>query len=264
VWYKETLSTAIHSEAGMNDDYFYFDPESLHTRAESLASSYRTASPFPHAVIDDLLPDAIARRLANEFPPPNLEGFQRRDNAHQVFKQSRLQENYFKGVSGFARHMVLLFNDHVFIDFLEKLTGIKGIIPDPHFFGGAFHQILPGGKLDIHADFNRDERRKLDRRINVLLYLNEGWQDDWGGMLELWNTDMTRCEKRVSPLLNRCVVFNTTDHSFHGHPEPLCCPEGRTRNSMAFYYYTHGRDDGSGGEGQFKTLWRDRPDTTEQ
>lgn len=244
----------------MSNDYFYFDPDPLHARADALAESYQTAAPFPHAVIDNLLPDDIALRLAREFPARDFEGFQRRDNPHQVFKQSRLQESYFKGVSGFARHMVLLFNDHVFVDFLEKLTGIKGLIPDPHFFGGAFHQILPGGKLDVHADFNRDERRKLDRRINVLVYLNEDWQDEWGGILELWNEDMTRCEQRVSPILNRCVIFNTTDHSYHGHADPLTCPPDRTRNSMAFYYYTNGRDDGSGGEGQFKTLWRDRPE----
>ncbi len=241
------------------NDFFYFDPASLHARADALAAGYRDASPFPHAVIDKLLPDDIALRLAREFPPRDFEGFQRRDNAHQVFKQSRLQEIYFKGVSGFARHMLLLFNDHVFLDFLEKLTGICGLIPDPHFFGGAFHQILPGGKLDIHADFNRDERRGLDRRLNVLLYLNEDWQEEWGGILELWDADMRRCEQRIAPILNRCVVFNTTDHSYHGHPDPLACPPERTRNSLAFYYYTNGRDDGSGGEGQFRTLWRDRP-----
>jgi Rps23 Pro-64 3,4-dihydroxylase Tpa1-like proline 4-hydroxylase len=243
----------------MSDEYFYFDPDTLHTRAEAAAQAYQTATPFPHAVIDHLLPDDIARRLAREFPSPDFDGFQRRDNSHQVFKQSRLQDSYFRGVSGFARHMLLLFNDHVFLDFLEKLTGIKGIIPDPHFFGGAFHQILPGGKLDIHADFNRDERRRLDRRINVLLYLNEGWQEEWGGILELWDENMQQCQQRVLPLLNRCVIFNTTDHSYHGHPEPLTCPPDRTRNSMAFYYYTQGRDDGSGGEGQYKTMWREKP-----
>ncbi|HEY9035669.1 MAG TPA: 2OG-Fe(II) oxygenase [Pseudomonadales bacterium] len=248
----------------MSDSYFYFDPEALLARADALKESYRAASPFPHAVIDNLLPNDIALRLAREFPEPSFPGFQRRDNAHQLLKQARLQETYFKGIPGFTRHMLLLFNDQVFIDFLSTLTGIKGLIPDPHFFGGAFHQILPGGKLDIHADFNRDEKRKLDRRLNVLLYLNDDWQEDWGGLLELWDADMTRCEKRVSPSLNRCVIFNTTDHSFHGHPDPLACPPDRSRNSLAFYYYTNGRDDGSGGAGQFKTLWRDRPDQSQQ
>lgn len=186
----------------MNDTYFYFDPNGLHNRAETLANDYANASPFPHTVIDNFLPEKIALRLARHFPTEDFEGFQRRDNAHQTLKQARLQENYFEGVSGFARHMLLLFNDQVFIDFLEKLTGIKNIIPDPHFFGGAFHQILPGGKLDIHADFNRDQKRQLDRRINVLLYLNEDWQEEWGGALELWNKSMTQCEKRIAPILN--------------------------------------------------------------
>ena len=113
---QQTLPTST-----MSDDYFYFDPDSLFARASALAEGYRNASPFPHAVIDNLLPDAIALRLAREFPPRDFEGFQRRDNPHQVFKQSRLQESYFKGVSGFARHMVLLFNDHVFIDSLDGL-----------------------------------------------------------------------------------------------------------------------------------------------
>lgn len=240
-------------------DIFYFDPESLLARAEQLAEQYQSASPFPHIVIDNLLPEAVARDLAARFPARDFAGFQRRDNPHQQFKQGRLQESYFEGVDPIARHMLLLFNDHVFIDFLEKLTGIKGLIADPHFFGGAFHQILPGGKLDIHADFNRDERRQLDRRLNVLLYLNPDWQDAWGGHLELWECDMSACAHKIAPLLNRCVIFNTTDTSYHGHPEPLVCPPERTRNSLAFYYYTNGRDDGAGGEGQFRTLWQQRP-----
>lgn len=241
------------------NELFYFDPCELLARAEQLAPHYQSATPFPHVVIDQLLPDTVAHDLAARFPAPNFAGFQRRDNDHQQFKQGRLQESYFAGIDPIARHMLLLFNDHVFLDFLEKLTGIKGLIADPHFFGGAFHQILPGGKLDIHADFNRDERRQLDRRINVLLYLNPDWQDDWGGHLELWQPDMSACAHKIAPLLNRCVIFNTTDSSYHGHPEPLACPPERTRNSLAFYYYTNGRDDGAGGEGQFRTLWQARP-----
>src|SRR6478736_10153962 len=114
VWYKST--TTYPSSTPMSDDYFYFDADTLHARANALAEGYKTASPFPHAVIDNLLPDDIALRLAREFPARDFAGFQRRDNPHQVFKQSRLQESYFKGVSGFARHIVLLFNDHVFVD----------------------------------------------------------------------------------------------------------------------------------------------------
>ena len=242
----------------MNDNYFFFDPDQLISLGQKMHDEYMSAPAFPHIVLDDFVPVEVVKRAAADFPKPDFEGFLSRDNPHQVNKRARVQESYFNGISPFLRHFIQQFNDHVMLDFLESLTGFSGIIPDPHFYGGALHQILPGGKLDVHADFNRDDRRQLDRRINVLLYLNDDWQEEWGGDLELWSTDMSERIDKVSPILNRCVIFSTSDHSFHGHPEPLQCPEGRTRNSLAFYYYTNGREDGSVGEGMYKTLWKDR------
>jgi Rps23 Pro-64 3,4-dihydroxylase Tpa1-like proline 4-hydroxylase len=92
--------------------------------------------------------------------------------------------------------------------------------------------------LKVHVDFNRHARTGLYRRINALLYLNEDWDENYAGHLELWDRSMERRGQRVAPLFNRLVVFNTTDRSWHGHPEPLACPEGRSRKSMALYYYT--------------------------
>ena len=238
----------------MSDDYFYFDAESLHARADALAEGYKTAAPFPHAVIDNLMPDDIALRLAREFPARDFAGFQSRDNPHQVFKQSRLQESYFKGVSGFARHMVLLFNDHVFIDFLEKLTGIPNLLPDPRLLGGGTHQTLPGGLLRIHADFNKHRIYDLDRRLNLLLYLNDDWHDEYGGHLELWDRELTACQKRVLPISKRMVIFSTCSDTWHGHPHALTCPAGRARQSLALYYYTNGRP-ADETHPKHKTLW---------
>src|SRR5262249_39051246 len=104
--------------------------------------------------------------------------------------------------------------------------------------GGGLHQIEKGGFLKIHADFNYHDKLKLYRRLNLLVYLNKDWSEDYGGHFELWDTEMTKCEQRVLPVFNRCVVFTTTDTSFHGNPVPLTCPEGRTRKSIALYYYT--------------------------
>ncbi len=124
-----------------------------------------------------------------------------------------------------------------FVNFLQLLTGIHGLIPDAYFHGGAFHQMLPGGKLDVHADFNVDEERKLRRRINVLVYFNKAWKDEYGGHLELWDKDLSECKQKIAPLFNRAVIFNTSSTSYHGHPRPLTCPKGMTRKSLAFYYY---------------------------
>lgn len=121
---------------------------------------------------------------------------------------------------------------------MEGLTGIQGLIPDPYFNGGGFHEISPGGKLGIHADFRLNERLHVSRRLNVLIYLNKDWHEDFGGYLELWDRSMKQNRRSIAPIFNRCVVFNTDADSYHGHPEPLHCPPDRTRKSIALYYYT--------------------------
>jgi hypothetical protein len=140
-----------------------------------------------------------------------------------------------------SRQLVSQFNGVAMIRFLERLTGIDGLVPDPHLAGGGLHQLEPGGFLKVHADFNRHEKLNLDRRVNVLLYLNEEWRDEWGGYLELWTRDMSRRAHRIAPLAGRVVIFNTTSNSFHGNPEPVASPPDISRRSLAFYYYTNGR-----------------------
>jgi hypothetical protein len=128
-----------------------------------------------------------------------------------------------------------------FLQFLSEVTGIPNLISDPGFEGGGLHQIIRGGKLGVHADFNRHRDFGLDRRLNLLLYLNRDWREEYGGNLELWDRTMSRCEARVAPLFNRVMIFGTTDFTYHGHPDPLQCPEGMTRKSMALYYFSNGR-----------------------
>src|SRR5580698_3047972 len=123
----------------------------------------------------------------------------------------------------------------------ETLTGISSVLPDPYYTGGGLHQIRPGGLLEVHADFSYHNALRLDRRINVLIYLNKDWREEYGGHFELWDRDVTRAEKKILPIFNRCAIFSTTSVSFHGHPVPLACPPERNRKSIATYYYTNGR-----------------------
>ena len=95
-----------------------------------------------------------------------------------------------------------------------------------------------GGHLAIHADFNPHVKLKLRRRLNLLIYLNEDWEERFGGDLELWDKKMEKCEVKISPIFNRAVLFNTDSDTFHGNPEPLDCPPKRSRRSLGFYYYT--------------------------
>jgi Rps23 Pro-64 3,4-dihydroxylase Tpa1-like proline 4-hydroxylase len=216
---------------------FILDLEKLTPLAAKLASHYSAAEPFPHVVIDDFLPADALRSVAESFPNPADIDWHRSANP----RQQKLAAEDETQISDHARWLLYQLNSATFLKFLEVLTGIDGLIPDPYFAGGGLHQIERGGYLKIHADFNRHPKFSLERRLNLLLYLNDDWKEEYGGHLELWNKEMTHAVERILPVFNRCVIFNTTDFSYHGHPEPLTCPEGMTRKSLALYYYSIGR-----------------------
>jgi hypothetical protein len=155
--------------------------------------------------------------------------------------------------------LLLVMKSSTMVRFLEQLSGIQNLIPDPHFFGSGLHFTDgDGGKLNIHADFNVLKSHGIDQRVNVFIYLNDDWLDEYGGHLELWSRDMKSCMKRISTSLGRLVVFSTTDFSYHGHPLPMTAPKGRVCRSVALYYYSNGRPaedcldgDCHGGHGTF-------------
>ncbi len=219
-------------------DLHFLDRAELLARAGEHASAYRAAAPFPHVVLDDFLPSAVAEAAAAEFAGLPTDGWDRYEDAGNTLKLATSDE---ARMGPLLRHLIGQFNGGPFISFLESLTGIDGLLPDPQLAGGGLHQLNPGGFLRVHADFNRHQVLKLDRRINALLYLNPGWQEEWGGAFELWTPDMQEQVVKLPPVLNRLVVFNTTSESFHGNPDPVSCPSGNARRSLAFYYYTNGR-----------------------
>jgi 2OG-Fe(II) oxygenase superfamily len=219
------------------DRPFRFDSDHLKELAESLRPAYAHGDPFPHIVIDDFLPPAVLESVVNEFPDPEQALWKRRSTEHSF----KLSCNNLDDVGPTTQFVLEQLNSRTMLRFLEELTGIDHLIPDALFFGGGLHQILPGGYLKIHADFNKHPEWNLDRRLNALVFLNRDWNEDYGGHFELWDRQMTGCRRKVLPVFNRLVVFSTTDTSFHGHPDPLRCPAGMTRKSLATYYYTNGR-----------------------
>ena len=235
------------------------DYEKLDAIAEQHSASYQQASPFPHIALDNFLSPTLVEKLLERFPTLKEKPGQNSDIAKtddgKLPQPNKLWLSNQIGVDPLIRHLYWELNSAPFLTFLEKLTGIANLIPDPHMAGGGVHQTLRDGLLMIHADFNKHPLFQLDRRINILLYLNPGWQKEWGGDLELWTRDMSQCEKRISPIGGRCVIFSTTRDSFHGHPHPLNCPEEHSRKSIALYYYTHGRTAGEDAT-PHKTLWQ--------
>lgn len=218
--------------------YLAFDEEECRQIGRTHAEAYRQAHPFPHAVFENFLDGAILGRVISEFPSSKDKNYFDRDQERYKY-QFRPQEIS----SGFVRNLFAELNSQAFLAFLEELTGIDGLIPDPYFEGGGLHETKRGGHLGIHADFNVHERLNLERRLNLLVYLNEDWDAEFGGDLELWDKQMTECAVKVQPSIGRAVIFSTMLDSFHGHPDPLNCPANRSRRSIATYYYS-APDDG--------------------
>jgi Rps23 Pro-64 3,4-dihydroxylase Tpa1-like proline 4-hydroxylase len=204
---------------------------------DSARQDYLTAKPFPHLVFDNLFDPALLDDVLSEFPAPGQIRWQQFDN-NQEIKLAAASETNFGPTT---RLLMYHLNSFTFLEFLSHVTGIENLLPDPGFDGGGLHQIQRGGKLGVHADFNKHPRYNLDRRLNMLIYLNKDWREEYGGHLELWDRDMKGCEARVLPVFNRVMIFATTDFTFHGHPDPLRCPEGMSRKSLALYYFSNGR-----------------------
>ena len=204
--------------------------------AKSLNHNYMKAEPFPHCIIDDLINPELLSQIFNEFLIKN--------GNHIDFNnpnEKKIALNDWEKFGPQTEKVIKYLNSKTFVSFLERLTGIENLISDNYLEGGGLHQINRGGFLKIHADFNKHTSLDLDRRLNVLIYLNKDWQSEWGGDFEMWSKDVSSCIKKVSPIFNRTVVFSTTDFSYHGHPNPLMCPKGFSRKSIALYYFTDGR-----------------------
>lgn len=239
------------------DGLLSFDEASCATAGAALSARYQDAEPFPHIALDDFLSPDLLRGLIAEFP--NSEGLDYFDR-----EQERLKFQYHPQDCGpKVRNLLAELNSQAFLTFLSAMTGIKGLISDPYYLGGGLHETKRGGHLGVHADFNIHNKMKLQRRLNLLIYLNDDWDESFGGHLELWDREMKSCQKRVSPLLGRAVVFSTDLDSFHGHPDPLTCPPERSRRSIATYYYTAPLE-GVASLPKRTTVFRERPGTTDK
>jgi hypothetical protein len=230
-------------------------PRGLSELAGSYRQTYAVAQPFEHCVIDNFLEQDVFDALCRSFPGPDDDVWFKFGTGRE---NRKLQSRDLSNVPWIFRLLFSELNGVDFVSFLEDLTAIDRLIPDPHLFGGGLHQTLSGGHLGVHVDYNFHARWNLDRRLNAILYLNDVWEDHWGGHLEFWDREMKTCVEQIEPVGNRLVVFNTTEWSWHGHPEPLATPPGRTRKSVAMYYYSNGRPDTERAEAH-NTIFKERP-----
>ena len=213
-----------------------FDYQTWNNRLPELSQKYQGASPYPHIVLENFLNPAVLDKCITEFNKLNeTDGWIN----YKHYNEDKRGMNKLDLLPETIKGTINELNSPEFLQFLSAITGIGNLQKDDGLEGGGIHQSTRGGYLNIHADFTvHPHHRNWQRRVNVLVYLNKEWEEEWGGKLELWDKQMKACEAKILPVFNRCVIFNTDADSYHGHPEPMTCPEGVYRRSIALYYYT--------------------------
>jgi hypothetical protein len=232
----EWLARALEDEnrvPAVSEAPFFFDPAVLFPLAEAHSTVFASATPFPHVVFDGLLPPELLEKVIAEVPRSD-DGRWFSHKSGKAYRKQAIANDWELGEQ--TRHLLGQLNSSVFIDFLERLSNKSGLISDPHHEGGGLQQIGSGGFLKIHTDVPFHRSWKIDRQLNVLLYLNNSWDESWGGDFEMWRDDMSSHDS-VAPLFNRMVIF-ATPNAKHGHPDPLGCPEGTFRRALVTHYYT--------------------------
>jgi Rps23 Pro-64 3,4-dihydroxylase Tpa1-like proline 4-hydroxylase len=232
----------------------YVDENNLET------TSYENY-PFPHTIIDNFLKNEVLVNVLssiNSLKDNDADSKFINPNSNYEYNKYAFNSN----LDGYLNSLFVELNSQKFISYLEELTGIKNLITnETKLLGAGIHRIKTGGFLNLHTDFNsyHNHYGKLDRRINLLIYMNPEWKEEYRGSLCLCDKKTMTCVKKILPILNRCVIFNTSNKSIHGHPEILNTPENIYRQSIAVYYYTKNNNGDTGldfeGDKEHSTIW---------
>lgn len=240
----------------LDPDTLFMDPAQAEDYGRAHANTYQSGEPYHHICIDNFLPPSVIEKVREEALK------QGEKSPENTSPQEHLKTSYSPDVLPlYTRAVFGALNSQAFLRFLEAMTGIEHLIPDPYYKGAGIHRTNTGGYLGIHADFNMHKQMYLERRLNILIYLNPDWKAEYGGAFEVWTKDMKTQVAQFPPFFNRMCCFSTSSDSYHGNPEPVNHPGGDPRLSIALYYYTPTWDESRIAH---STLFRPRPGSTDQ
>lgn len=241
------MTTITASATALHDD----------DRLEALRVQMLQAPGFPHFCIDGFLDAAFADEVHDVFPSYQ-EASRLGKSFAAVNEKRKIQITDSRRFPAPIRRLSEILASDDFVARMSRMSGIPGLVADPALVGGGIHETDGGGHLDVHVDFNFNEELGLYRRLNILVYFNKDWKEEYGGYLDLWDEDVRHCIGRFAPSFNRAAGFATSTISWHG-VTPVKCPPGRTRKSFAAYYYTKEPPPGWDGVKR-STVFRARPD----
>ena len=198
-------------------------------------------SPYNHWIFDDFLDNEIALNLSKEF-------IDYKNNSDEIihYHDSNAEKKTCNSWNRFPQLTYQTFHDLLSVQFisnLSEITGITHLYPDIGLHGGGWHIHNKNGRLGIHLDYSIHPKLNLQRKLNLIIYLEHGYKSEWGGSLQLWSHDHKLNKplhkvKEIKPTFNTAILFDTTQNSWHGFPDPINPPEGKARKSLAVYYLT--------------------------
>jgi len=202
-----------------------------------LHGQFYSNRPICHLVIDDFLDKDFAHTIYSHFPAvkemkTHYHGINEKKSEHSDFRKLNI---------AFARLHEELSSSH-FIEWLTEVTSIKDLETINDRLGYGLHQGANNSFLDIHIDYNLHPVKKKYRKLNFILFFNKQWENNWGGHLELWDEKVQNCIQSISPLFNRCVIFECSNISYHGYSR-ITVPEDITRKSYYQYYFIPAEND---------------------
>jgi Rps23 Pro-64 3,4-dihydroxylase Tpa1-like proline 4-hydroxylase len=215
----------------------YIDSGGFRGKRDEFRKQWNSKKPFRYLVVENFLIPHQAEAILANYPSV---GHGIWDRTTYINQKNKFQQREFPSGSIFLGVFDEL-NSKEFLIEVEHITGIENLIPDEKLFGGGLHQSRTGAFLDVHVDYNIHPETKLHRRLNIIIYMNKDWSNEYGGHLQLWDMEKKEMIGNIAPDFNRMVMFETNEISFHGHPEPLKSPSEVTRKSIAAYYYTNTR-----------------------
>lgn len=222
---------ALGFDEVLNEEFF------AQKNIKKLRETFKTNTPFPHLVFEGLVSPKLLELMHSDFDNLKWNDWTHYDNTNE----RKLVSN---PNTRFGHATQLYFNtihSGLFVDFLEQITGVEGLITDPELHNGGLHEMPRGGKFALHMDFNQHSVTRLDNRLVFITYLNRDWLPSYGGALELWSVDEDKCKVEIQPAFGRSILLDQSTRSLHGLLKPIAAPDERARRSAAAYFYSNGR-----------------------
>lgn len=214
----------------MPQNEMMINPDLLDSRKiEEFNNSFNKSLPFKYLIIDNFLKPEIAAEVESKFPP--LDSMKVK---YKGINENKAEDSSFEKFDNSLKDLNLFIHSNLMIEWVGNITGLDNLCTINDRLGAGLHQGGNNSFLDIHIDYNIHPIEKRQRKLNLLIFFNKEWQEDWGGQLELWNK--TNCFIKILPSFNRMVLFECNEISYHGYSR-ISCLETITRKSYYHYFF---------------------------